>query len=387
MYEKYEGMPIVSRDYYTFLIGLNAFIKHHDWLLRIILNLLNEKNEMLFTKNRTSTKLKTMEFTATSIKTFQYGSQGPSPLGEITFKSDCTEYKHGLSNGPIINIQTYCHQDASKEKNLVFPTTFIKFFKLLGSSESGRKFWFDEHKRSNFDEAGIDTNYDAEFGDICSGDNKSDLMRYIYRDMVVPFTKLEKENRQLRKQLESKDRQHKSEKLKVYYDCVCEFQEELEEKDQQLNTRQEELEEKDQEIEDMKKQLDQKDQELKIKHDKYLSELLKVSTLKFALEAKDEELQEKDQEIQLLKEQLNIKYHDYLLEIQEEFEEKDQEIEEKEQELKTRGLLLKSCVDDLKICIEKVEYVEKKNQKLEHLNHRLICECERKTSSYFGPEM
>jgi len=384
---------------------------------------------MLFLQNRISIKLKTMEFTATAIKTFQYTSYGPLPVGEISFKSDCTEYKHGLSNGHVANIQTYCRQDASKEKNLVFPTKFIKFFKLLGTSESGRKFWFDEHKRTNFDEAGIDTNYDAEFGDICSGDSKSDLMRYIYRDMVVPFTKLEKENHDLRNQLEqmkkqheSKDQQHKSEKLKVYYDCVCEFQEELEEKDQQLNTTQEELEEKDQEIEEMKKQLKEKDQELKttqqelkttqqelkttqqelkttqqelkttqqelkIKHDKYLSELLKVSTLKFALEAKDEEieeeLEEKNQEIQLLKEQLKIKYHDYLIEVQEEFEEKDQEIEKKDQELKTRGLLLKTC-------IEKVEDVEKKNQELEHLNHRLIYETsfnERKSSSYFGPEM
>ena len=357
-----------------------------------------------------------MEFTATAIKTFQYGSQGPSVVGEITFKTDRTEYNHGLTNSHIANIQTI------KEKNLVFPTRFIKFFKLLSSSESGRKFWFDECKHSNFDEACIDTNYDAEFGDICSGDSKSDLMRYIYRDMVVPFTKLEKENNDLReqieskdqeieemkKQLESKDKQYKSEKLKVYYDCVCEFQEELEEKDKQLNSIQEELEEKD--------------HELKIKHHKYLSELLKVSTLKFALEAKDEEfeeqyqelekmeeqleekdqqleekdqqLEEKDQEIQVLKEQVNIKYHDYLLEVQEEFEEKDQEIEEKEQELKhaqkeasTRGLLLKSCIDDLKTCIEKVEDVEKKNQKLEHLNHRLICECERRSTSYFGPEM
>ena len=324
------------------------------------------KNELLFYGSKQASNYKTMEFTtnATAIKTFQYTSYGPSIVGEITFKSDCTEYKrcssNGLWYGEITNIQTYCPQDVSKERNLVFPTKFIKLFKLLGSSESGRKFWFEECRHSNFDEAGIDTN-DAEFGEISGGDSKSDLMRYIYRDMVVPFTELEKENKHLREQLKSKD--------------------------QQLKTIQEEL---------------------KRNHDKYLSELLKVSTLKFALEAKDEEIEEqleaKDEEIEKMVEkleekeqeieELNIKYHDYLLEFQEELGEKEQEIEEKEQELKdakkevmTRGLLLKSCVDDLKTCLEKAEEIEKKNQELEHLNHRLICECGRKSTSYFSPEM
>ena len=148
---------------------------------------------------------------------------------------------------------------------------------------------------------------------LCYNDSKG-FLQYVYETLVVPFTDLEKENQHLRKELELKD--------------------------QQLKTTQEEL---------------------KIKHDKYLSELLKVSSLKFACEAKDEELEEKDQEIEDLKEKLD----DYLLEI----EEKDQEIE------------------DLK---EKAQDMEKKNQELEHLNHRLICETsiiDRNTTSYFSPEM
>ena len=161
--------------------------------------------------------------------------QGQHPHSELSFKSDCTEIKHIAIDrwyGQITTIQTYCSQDVSKEQNLIFPTKIIKFFKLLSSSEFGRRFWFDDCSRGTFNEAGIDTNYDADVGDIFSGDSKSDFMRYIYRDMVLPFKKLEKENKHLREQLESKDQ---------------------------------EIERKDQELAQMKKQLESKDQELKEK--------------------------------------------------------------------------------------------------------------------------
>ncbi len=320
---------------------------------------------MLFIKNITNTELKTMEFIV--IQTFQYGSQGPSPLGEISFKSDCTENERISKdrwNGEITNLQTYCPQDVSKEQNLIFPTKFIKFFKLLSSSEFGRRFWFDDCSRGNFNEAGIDTNYDADVGDIFSGNSQSVFMRYIYRDMVVPFTKLEKENKHLREQLESKD----------------------------------------QELEEMKEQLQRKDQELK-------TGLLTASTLKYVIEVNCDKLEEKDQklkniqgELGNIQEELDTTYQE-LKELQEiletkdqelentrqelentrqELETKDQELENTRQELETRGMLLKTLT-------EEIEKVEKKNQELEHLNHRLICETSSfvKKNSYFNfsPEM
>ena len=188
------------------------------------------------------------------IKIFQYGSQGPSPLGEISFKSVCTEIKcisHGRWYGQITNIQTYCSQDTSKEQNLIFPTKFIKFFKLLSSSEFGRRFWFDDCSRGNFVEAGIDTNYDADVGDIFSGDSKSDFMRYIYRDMVVPFTKLEKENNQLREQLIRKDQE------------LAQMKEQLQTKDNELKEKYNELEEMKEQVKELQEILKTKDQELK----------------------------------------------------------------------------------------------------------------------------
>jgi len=296
--------------------------------------------------------------------------QGQHPHSELSFKSVCTEIKcisHGRWYGQITNIQTYCSQDVSKEQNLIFPTKFIKFFKLLSSSEFGRRFWFDDCSRGNFVEAGIDTNYDADVGDIFSGDSKSDFMRYIYRDMVVPFTKLEKENNYLREQLERKDQ-------------------ELKEKDQELAQMKEELKEKDRELAQMKEELERKD-----KYFEVMQQELKNSLL-----TKDEELEKKDRELNNTQEELYTTYQE-LKELQEDFETKDQELKDTEQELKetkkevrTRGLLLKSCIDDLKTFTEEIENVEKKNQELEHLNHRLICETSSsfiERNSYFSPEM
>ena len=300
---------------------------------------------MLFQDEVTCT-LKQMSQEA-SINEMSFMNGGYDAINKITFKSDCTvsqrinPHNCRMLMGDVHMLKT------TKGENMIFPEIFTNLFQVLFAQVASMPFRFSHHQPI-----------------LHSTDSKG-FLYFVYKSMVVPFTNLEKENNDLRKQLE----------------------------------------EKDQQLEEMKKQLESKDQELKIKHDKYLSELLKVSTLKFALEAKDEELEEeleekdqqlkeKDQEIQVLKEELEIKYHDYLMEVQEEFDEKEQEIETKDQELKdaqkevmTRGLLLKSCVDDLKTCIEKVEDVEKKNQELEHLNHRLIYGCERKSSSYFGPEM
>jgi len=328
--------------------------------------------------------------------------QGQHPHSELSFKSDCTEIKcisNGRFYGQITNIQTYCSQDVSKEQNLIFPTKFIKFFKLLSSSEFGRRFWFDDCSRGNFVEAGIDTNYDADVGDIFSGDSKSDFMRYIYRDMVVPFTELEKENKHLREQLQRKDRE------------IERKDQEMEQMKEQLQTKDQELKEKDHELEEMKEQLKELQEILKTKDQELKTSLLTASTfneatlhydrtlfgLKYVIEVNCEKLQEKDQKLKKIQEELgNIQEeldttYQELKELQKDFETKDQELKDAKEELKTRGLLLKSCVEELKTYVEEVEEVEKKNQELEHLNHRLIYETssfvERKSSSYFSPEM
>ena len=281
--------------------------------------------------------------------------QGQHPHSELSFKSDCTEIKRiaiDRFNGQITNIQTYCSQDPSKEQNLIFPTKFIKFFKLLSSSQSGRMFWFDDCSRGTFNEAGIDTNYDDDVGDIFSGDSKSDFMRYIYRDMVVPFTELEKENNHLREQLERKDQ---------------------------------EVKEKDRELAQMKEQLKEKDRELNNTQE----ELYTYQELKNSLLTKDEELETKDQYFEVMQQELKDTKEE-LKETQEELKETQEQLKDTKKEVKTRGLLLKSCVDDLKTFTEEIENIEKKNQELEHLNHRLICETSSsflERTSYFNPEM
>ena len=346
--------------------------------------------------------------------------QGQHPHSELSFKSDCTEIKHIAIDrwyGQITTIQTYCSQDVSKEQNLIFPTKIIKFFKLLSSSEFGRRFWFDDCSRGTFNEAGIDTNYDADVGDIFSGDSKSDFMRYIYRDMVLPFKKLEKENKHLREQLESKDQEieRKDQELAQMKKQLESKDQELKEKDQEASTlisdillmdqelkeKDRELERKDQELAQMKEQLESKDQEmeqqlkelqenLKTKDQELQTGLLTASTLKYVIEVNCDKLEEKDQklkniqeELENIQEELDTTYQE-LKELQEILETTDQELETKDQELETRGMLLKTLT-------EEIEKVEKKNQALEHLNHRLICETSSfvKKNSYFNfsPEM
>jgi hypothetical protein len=295
--------------------------------------------------------------------------QGQHPHSELSFKSDCTEIKRiaiDRFNGQITNIQTYCPQDTSKEQNLIFPTKFIKFFKLLSSSEFGRRFLFDDCSRGNFVEAGIDTNYDADVGDICCGDSKVDFMRYIYRDMVVPFIELEKENNQLREQLERKDQELKEKDREMAH-----MKEELKEKDRELNNTQEEL----YTYQELKNSLLTKDEELETK-DQYF-------------EVMQQELKETNQELKDTKEELK-ETQEQLKDTKEELKETQEQLKDTKKELRTRGLLLKSCVDDLKTFTEEIENIEKKNQELEHLNHRLICETSSsflERTSYFSPEM
>ena len=348
------------------------------------------------------------------IKTFQYISPGQSsPLGELRFKTDCTEESSiYASEDKIIKTQPYY---PNKEKKLIFPTRFIKFFKLLSSSEVGQRFWFEGVgcSRSSFEYAGIDTGYDAEVGNIYVGDSIKSFMRYIYRDMVLPFTKLEKENQQLRNKLERK------------YQQLKQLQEQLERKDQEIKEKDETQIEQLTNLRKIYQELEKTKAELEEKVQQYRQELLTTSTLKFALEAKEEELEqlrekleikyhdyllevqeefeekdqeiedlkekleEKDQDFEAMQEELELKYEDYLQLIQEELEEKDQELKHAQEELKRHGCLLKTCIEELKTHIEEFEEVEQKNQVLEHLNHRLICETSSfvEKQSYFSPEM
>jgi len=322
-----------------------------------------------------------MEFIPTSIKRFQFTSYGPLLLGEISLKSDCTEIK-GLT-GSITNIQTYFPQDSRKDRNLIFPTKFIKFFKLLSSSEFGRRFWFEDCRVSNFVEADIDTSYDTDVGEIhTNGGSESTFMRYIYRDMVLPFKKLEKENNQLRGQLQL---QRKDREIERKDQELAQMKKQLESKDQEMEKMKEQFKEmvltfmwlkekKDQEETHMKEQLAQMKEQLESKDQEIKISLLTASTLTSAIVAKDEELEEKDQ------------YFEFMLQ---ELKDTQEELKETQEEVKTRGLLLKSCVDDLKTYVEEVEEVEKKNQELEHLNHRLIYETSSfvERNSYFSPEM
>ena len=87
------------------------------------------------------------------IKTFQYNTRQPSFKSELTFKSDCTEIKHIAKDrcyGQITTIQTYFPQDPSKEQKLIFPTRFIKFFKLLSSCCMTSKYWSFVSSSSSF---------------------------------------------------------------------------------------------------------------------------------------------------------------------------------------------------------------------------------------------
>ena len=305
------------------------------------------------------------------IKTFQYNTRQPSFKSELTFKSDCTEIKHIAKDrcyGQITTIQTYFPQDPSKEQKLIFPTRFIKFFKLLSSSDDGQRFWFQGGgcNSSAFEYAGIDT-------DIYSGDSTKDFMRYIYRDMVVPFTELEKENNHLREQLERKDQELKEKDREL-----AQMKEQLKEKDRELNNTQEEL----YTYQELKNSLLTKDEELETK-DQYF-EVMQQELKETKQELKDtkEELKETQEQLKDTKEELKEK--------QEQLKDTEQELKDTKKEVNTRGILLKSCIDDLKTCAEEIEEVEKKNQKLEHLNLRLICETSSSfidRTSYFTSEM
>ena len=338
-----------------------------------------------------------MEFIPTSIKIIQNAHNPDGSFTEITFNSDCTEQKFVPGRyGGVGRNQNIKTEDDSQD--MIFPKLFTDLFQVLFTPIGNNMFQNDNHLQNN----------------------GSTFLQYIFKSMVVPFTKLEKENHQLRNKLERKDQQLKQ------------LQEQLERKDQELKEKDETQIEQLTNLRKIYQELEKTKAELEEKVQQYRQELLTASTLKFSLEAKEEVIEEKDQELEQLREKLEIKYHDYLLEVQEEFEEKDQriedlkekleekdqdfqamqeeleikyedylqliqeELEEKDQELKDaqeelkrHGRILKTCIEELKTHIEEVEKVEEKNQVLEHLNHRLICETssfvERK--SYFSPEM
>jgi predicted ribosome quality control (RQC) complex YloA/Tae2 family protein len=301
-----------------------------------------------------------MEFIDRTIKFTSTNKNNPDgSYAKITFKKDCTELrseKYGHNN--VQNMQTYNHtDDPTKEKNLIFPQMFADFFQVL-CSHSG-----------------------SMYPDVVSLNNGGDFLRYVFKSMVVPFTKLEKENNHLRGQLESKDQE------------LAQMKEQLESKDRELAQMKEQLERKDQEMEQMKEQLERKDQE-------HRSEKLKVyydcvCEFQEEIERKDQELNETQQELNETQQELNETQQELkdteqeLNETQEQLKDTEQKLNETQQEIKTRGLLLKSCVEDLKTYAEEVEEVENKNQELEHLNHRLICETSSfvERNSYFSPEM
>ena len=299
-----------------------------------------------------------MEFIPTIINVVSNAHNPDGSHTKITFKKDCTEAQYYERNGNRHNIQNmqYNHtDDRTKYKNLIFPQMFADFIQVMCSQASGNTMFQNQAHLK---------------------DNGHAFLQYVFKSMVVPFTKLEKENNHLRGQLERKDQE------------LAQMKEQLKEKDQELAQMKEQLKEKDQELAQLKEQLQTKDQELK-------TSLLTASTLKYVIDLNCEKLQEKDQKLKNIQEELgNIQEeldttYQELKELQEDFETKDQELKDTQQEINTRGLLLKSCVDDLKTYAEEVEEVKKKNQELEHLNHRLICETSSfvERNSYFSPEM
>ena len=305
-----------------------------------------------------------MEFIPISIHVTSNAHNPDGSYAKITFKKDCTEARfarcgNNYNNNHVQNFRTYCPEDTSKEQNLIFPQMFTDFFQVMFVATS--------HMFQNQ----VHLKLDGHGGDF---------LQYVFKSMVVPFTNLEKENNQLREQLQTNLKDTK-EQLKEMDQAFLWLKEELKEKDQeeaqmkeQLSQMKEQLESKDQEMEQMKEQLAQMKKQLESKDQEIKISLLTASTLTSAIVSKDEELEEKDQ------------YFEFMLQ---ELKNTQEQLKDAKEEVKTRGLLLKSCVDDLKTYAEEVEEVEKKNQELEHLNHRLICETSSfvERNSYFSPEM
>jgi len=315
-----------------------------------------------------------MEFIPITINVVSNAHNPDGSHTKITFKKDCTESRYydrnvNNCNNLFQNMQTYNHPDPTKDGNLIFPQMFTDFIQVMCSSHSGNTLFQNR---------------------VHLKDNGLAFLQYVFKKMVIPFKNLEKENKHLREQLESKDQ-------------------ELSQMKEQLQTKDQELKEKDHELEEMKEQLKELQEILKTKDQELKTSLLTASTLneatlhhdrtlfslKYVIEVNCEKLQEKDQKLKNIQEELgNIQEeldttYQELKELQEDFETKDQELKDAKEEVKTRGLLLKSCVEELKTYVEEVEEVEKKNQELEHLNHRLIYETSSfvERNSYFSPEM
>ncbi len=275
-----------------------------------------------------------MEFT-----TIKISNWGEHPWGEITFKPDCTEIKE-LGGGKIINqTTTYCPDDTSKEENLIFPTSFVNFFKILSSSSFGHQFWFNNVDGSTF-------------------------MRYIYQNLVVPFTKLEDTNQQLREELARKDAEIVELKQQTRNDQTKEVIMRQIIETLRINFAME-IEKKDK---DYKQQLQEKDERLEKDAD-----LLK--TREKQLELNNCRMVNLNQRIVNLTKQTEEREnlcHRIMYEKDEDFEDLKNEVHEYYEETKRQN----EAIEDLKIT----------NQEIGRLNYLLILGTSEKKINDFSPE-
>ena len=305
---------------------------------------------MLFHK-RILARLKPMEFIPTSIKIIENAHNPTGTFTKITFNSDCTESKRVPGPREYLPPEYYSTKNikTADSQDMIFPKMFTDLFQVLFTQKGVNMFQGTNHLQ----------------------DSGILFLKYIFESMVVPFTKLEKENEQLREELERKTQQYRLELLTT---LTLKFA---------LEAKEKKLKKKNQELEQLKEKLD-------IKYHDYLLEVQEVFEEKYQeIEELKEKLEEKDQDFESMQEELEIKYEDYLQLMQEEIEAKDQELKDAQKEANTQGRLLKTCIEELKTYAEEVEEVEKKNQSLERLNHRLICETSSfvERNSYFSPEM
>ena len=274
-----------------------------------------------------------MEFT-----TIKISNWGQHPWGEITFKPDCTEIKE-LVGGRIINQKTYCPDDTSKEENLIFPTSFVNFFKILSSSSFGHQFWFNNGDGSTF-------------------------MRYIYQNLVVPFTKLEETTQQLREEVARKDAEiaelkQQAQTKEVIMRQIIEtlrmnFAMEIEKKDKDCK---QQLQEKDELLE--------KDEELLKKHQKQL-------------ERNNCRMVNLNQRIVNLTKQTEER-ENLCNELTKNLEEKDEDFEDLKNEAH-------EYYEETKRQSEAIEYLKITNQEIGRLNYLLILGTSEKKINDFSPE-
>jgi len=274
-----------------------------------------------------------MEFT-----TIKISNWGQHPWGEITFKPDCTEIKE-LDGGRIINQKTYCPDDTSKEENLIFPTSFVNFFKILSSSSFGHQFWFTTGDGSTF-------------------------MRYIYQNLVVPFTKLEETNQQLievvaRKNAEIAELKQQSQTKEVIMRQIIEtlrinFAMEIEKKDKDCK---QQLQEKDERLEKHAELLKKQQKQLERNNCRMVNLNQRIVNL-------TKQTEERENLCNVLTKDLEEKDAD--------FEDLKNEVHEYYEETKRQS----ETIEDLKIT----------NQDMGRLNYLLILGTSEKKINDFSPE-